>query len=222
MSYAGRMKVHGDYYRDGYAHLEKLVPAAVAQDFLAQIKSSLENAEVPLEGFMREGVMLKRPALEIYAHQHKPLLTFLYGLTPTMCELTQRELLPTYSYFRVYRAGDVCWVHSDRFACEHSLSLTLAYSDGKPWSFEIGKKRLTHAEPVETTFQEDEYSAIDMGVGDAILYQGVYYRHGRVQPNPNRWSAHIFLHWVDGNGHFKDCAFDGKANTTPVDFQLSA
>lgn len=215
------MKVHGDYYANGYAHLERLISPPVAHEFLTQIKASLDSSEVPLEGFMREGVMLKRPALEVYGYQHKPLLSFLYGLTPIMSELTQRDLLPTYSYFRIYREGDVCWVHSDRFACEHSLSLTLAYSEDKPWSFEIGKKRLTHVEPVETTFQEDAYSAVDMKVGDAILYQGVYYRHGRVKPNPNRWSAHMFLHWVDSAGHFKDCAFDGKASTAPIDFQIN-
>lgn len=216
------MKVHGDYYANGYAHLENLVPAPVAHELLTQIKTSLDGSEVPIEGFMRDGMMLKRPALEIYGYQHKPLLSFLYGLTPIMSELTQRALLPTYSYFRVYRETDVCWVHSDRFACEHSLSLTLAYSDAKPWAFDIGKRRLERVEDTETTFRDDAYSTIDMGVGDAVLYQGVFYRHGRVTPNPNRWSAHMFLHWVDSNGPYRECAFDGKANTAPIDFQINA
>jgi len=215
------MKVHGDYYRDGYAHLEQLIPRAVAHEYLAQLKSSLDDSNVPLRGFFREAQMLKRPALEVYAYQHKPMLAFLWGLTPTMCELTQRDLLPTYSYFRVYREGDLCWVHSDRFACEHSLSLTLAYSDSKPWSFEIGRNRLTHARPIETTFQEDEFSTVEMAVGDAVLYQGVFYRHGRVTPNPNRWSAHLFLHWVDSRGPYRDHAFDGKATQQSVDFEFS-
>ncbi len=215
------MKVHGDYYRDGYAHLEGLVPRPVAHEFLAQVKASLEESKVPLRGFMREGMMLKRPALEIYAYQHKPMLAFLWGLTPSMCELTQRELLPTYAYFRIYREGDVCWVHSDRFACEHSLSLTLAYSDSKPWPFEIGRDKLAQVRPVETTFQEDAFSAVEMEPGDAVLYQGVTYRHGRVQPNPNRWSAHLFMHWVDGKGPYREHAFDGKANREIVDFDLT-
>ncbi|MGD9980881.1 MAG: hypothetical protein AB7H66_12585 [Hyphomonadaceae bacterium] len=215
------MKVHGDYYRDGYAHLEQLIPRAVAHEYLAQLKSSLDDSNVPLRGFFREAQMLKRPALEVYAFQHKPMLAFLWGLTPTMCELTQRDLLPTYSYFRVYREGDLCWVHSDRFACEHSLSLTLAYSDSKPWSFEIGRNRLTHARPIETTFQEDAFSTVEMAVGDAVLYQGVYYRHGRVTPNPNRWSAHLFLHWVDSTGPYREHAFDGKATQQSVDFEFS-
>jgi hypothetical protein len=163
------MIAHGDYHRTGYAHLAGLVARPVAHEFLAQLKASLAESRVPLRGFLREGQMLKRPALEIYAQQYKPMLAFLWGLTPTMNQLTQRELLPTYSYFRVYRENDVCWVHSDRFACEHSLSLTLGYSDNKPWSFEIGRDRLTHARPVETSFQEDAYNTVDMQVGDAVL-----------------------------------------------------
>jgi hypothetical protein len=197
-----------------------LVPRAVAHELLAQLKTSLENTNVPLRGFFREAAILKRPALEIYGPQHKPLLAFLWGLTPTMSALTGRELLPTYSYFRVYREGDVCWVHSDRFACEHSLSLTLAYSDGKPWSFEIGRDRLQRVPPVETTFGEEPHHSIVMQPGDAVFYQGVHYKHGRVTPNPNRWSAHVFLHWVDSAGPYRSHAFDGKPTQGAVDFDL--
>jgi len=215
------MKVQGDYYKNGYAHIEGLISRPVVHEFLAQLKASLDESSVPLQGFMREGMMLKRPALEIYAHQYKPMLSFLWGLTPTMNQLTQRELLPTYAYFRVYREGDVCWVHSDRFACEHSLSLTLAYSDNKPWSFEIGRNPIARVEPVETTFVDAPFSEVEMQVGDAILYQGVTYRHGRVKPNPNRWSAHVFLHWVDSAGPYRNEAFDKKITFGSVDFELS-
>jgi hypothetical protein len=43
------------------------------------------------------------------------------------------------------------------------------------------------------------------------MYRGVNHRHGRIEPNPNRWSAHLFLHWVDANGPFADQAFDHVA-----------
>lgn len=216
------MRVLGEYHRDGYAHLEGLITRPVAREFLAQLKASLDESRVPLHNLMREGQMLKRPAVELHDHQYKPMQTFLWGLTPIMSQLTRRDLLPTYSYFRIYREGDLCWVHSDRFACEHSLSLTLAYSDDKSWAFEIGRDRLTHAKPVETTFQDDPYNTIEMAVGDAVLYQGVSYRHGRVTPSPNRWSAHMFLHWVDSAGPFSQHAFDGRATRGgAVDFNIN-
>jgi hypothetical protein len=50
-----------------------------------------------------------------------------------------------------------------------------------------------------------------MSAGDAVMYRGVNHRHGRLDPNPNSWSAHLFLHWVDPNGPYADHAFD-RAN----------
>ena len=90
------MKVHGDYYRDGYAHLQGLMSRPVVHEIVAQLSASLKESEVPLSAFMREGMMLKRPALEVYAQQYKPMLTFLYGLTPIMNELTKKESAPRY------------------------------------------------------------------------------------------------------------------------------
>lgn len=214
------MKIHGDYENAGYAHLEGLMPAAVAQQLLAQLKDSIDQSGVA-QDMVRAAPPLKRPALELYAYEYLPLLSFLWGLTPTMCAVTRRALLPTYSYFRVYREGDVCRVHSDRTACEHSLSLTLAYSDGKPWAFEIGRARIEQAQSIADDFAESDVSSIVMQPGDAVLYQGVHYRHGRVSPNPNRWSAHMFLHWVDSAGPYRDQAFDGRASHAPVDFSFS-
>ena len=49
-----------------------------------------------------------------------------------------------------------------------------------------------------------------MGIGDAVIYNGINYLHGRVNPNPNRWSAHIFMHWVDRAGSYARYAFDEK------------
>ena len=63
--------------------------------------------------------------------------------------------------------------------------------------------------------------AMAMGVGDAVAYRGVDHRHGRITPNPNAWSAHLFLHWVDPDGPFADQAFDGAGEPKPVNFTFS-
>jgi hypothetical protein len=174
---------------------------------------------------MAQCPQLKRPAVELYGYQYKPMLTFLWGLTPAMCEVTGRNLLPTYSYFRAYQQDDLCYVHSDRHACEHSLSMTLAYSDGKSWTLDVSQHRGgERAAPITKDFAGQSYSSVRMQPGDAVLYQGVHYRHGRVTPNPNRWSAHMFLHWVDADGPFKAQAFDGKSaqGPEPADFGVQA
>ena len=216
------MKVVGSYRDNGYALLQGLIPPEVALAFLQALRRDMGPGSIPLSGVRDYPNLLRRPAFELYGHHYPPMIFFLWGLTPIVSELVGRELLPTYDYLRVYRRGDVCHAHFDRYSCEHSLSLTLAYSDGHPWDLEIGKPR--HAEPsaqVDESFGAEPRSALTMAAGDAVLYQGVHHRHGRTRPNPNAWSAHLVLHWVDRDGPYREHAFDGQADPTPVDFAFS-
>ena len=187
------MKVIGNYQEDGYAHLQGLIPPEVARAFLHGLKQDIGPGPIPLSKVESHPNLLRRAAFEIYGHHYKPMLFFLWGLTPIVCQIVGRDLLPTYDYFRVYREGDVCRVHSDRYSCEHSLSLTLDYSDGEPWDLQIGKERTEPSARVDEDFGKEPYASIPMEVGDAVLYQGVHHRHGRMSPNPNGWSAHLFL-----------------------------
>jgi hypothetical protein len=216
------MNIQGSYQSDGYAHIQGLISAEVAEALLRQIKCDLPQAT---RQFITNAPIIKRTSIDIYASDYPPMLQFLWGLTPSMCELTGRDLLPTYDYFRLYRRDDVCRVHSDRDACEHSLSLTLGYSDDCVWPFEIGVEPILEAGPIEDDFGAAAFRTIAMRPGDAVLYRGVQHRHGRVSPNPNRWSAHLFLHWVDRNGPHAAHAFDtvarGSAGSNgKIDFDL--
>jgi len=215
------MKVIGDYWQSGYAHLEGLVPPEVAQAFLQSLKEDMGPGSIPLSRAPGHVNLLTRPAFEVYGHHYKPMLHFLWGLTPIVSQILGRDLLPTYDYLRLYRAGDVCRVHSDRYSCEHSLSLTLGYSDGRPWALEVETARSEPSAQVDAGFGEGARAAVAMAVGDAVLYQGVHHRHGRTRPNPNRWSAHLFLHWVDRDGPYREHAFDGQVKRAPVDFSFS-
>jgi hypothetical protein len=215
------MKVIGSYEDDGYAHLRGLVPVEVAQAFLQRLKLDIGAAPIPLSRADGHVNLLNRPAFEAYGHLYTPMLYFLWGLTPIMEQVVGRPLLPTYDYLRLYRRGDVCKVHSDRYSCEHSLSLTLGYSDGKPWALEVETERSEPSAKVDEGFADRPRSAVAMAVGDAVLYQGVHHRHGRTVPNPNRWSAHLFLHWVDREGPYRDHAFDRQMKPAPVDFSFS-
>lgn len=215
------MKTVGDYDRDGYAHLQKLVAPEIARAFLQGLKQDIGDASIALSRVTSHPNLLRRAAFEIYGPNYKPMLYFLWGLTPIISSIVGRELLPTYDYFRIYREGDTCRVHSDRYSCEHSLSLTLDYSDGEPWALEIGRNRIEPSSRVDENFGDEPYGAVQMAVGDAVLYQGVNHRHGRMTPNPNGWSAHLFLHWVDREGPHREQAFDGNGNPTPVNFSFS-
>lgn len=216
------MKVNGDYQGRGYAHIEGLIPAEVAEAFLRQLKGDLPQLT---HQFITNAPIIRRTSIDIYCNDYPPMLQFLWGLTPAMRELTGRDVLPTYNYFRLYRQNDICRVHSDREACEHSLSLTLGYSDGEIWPLEIGDDPIDAPEDIVDDFGGKPFTSIGMRPGDAVLYRGVQHRHGRINPNPNRWSAHLFLHWVDRDGPHAAQAFDvmaapPAADGGKVDFDL--
>lgn len=215
------MRVIGDYHANGYAQVEELILEPVARAFMNEIKTALGEGPIPLSKHGDHPKLLKRAAFEAYGYHFRPMLFFLWGLTPIVSQLVGRRLLPTYDYFRIYREGDVCRVHSDRYSCEHSLSLTLDYSDGVPWDLEIETVRTEPSSRVEEDFGKASFAAVPMKVGDAVLYQGVHHRHARTKPNPNAWSAHLFLHWVDEDGPYRDAAFDGRGKLRKVDFSFA-
>lgn len=200
--------VSDSYRLEGYLPLPGLFPTEIVKAFFGRMKRDLAKEGRPLETFSVRGSLFNEEAIEVYAYQHAPILNFLWGLTPYISHAVGCDLLPTYAYFRAYQKGDVCRIHSDRAACEHSVSLTLAYSDDEPWELSVAKNGTFDSRPVADHFEEEAYNTVTMKPGDAVLYQGIKHRHGRLKPNPNNSSAHLFLHWVDRNGPFADQAFD--------------
>jgi hypothetical protein len=208
------MKVHGDYDGAGYAHLERLMPPEVTQALLNQFWRDLLDGKLPV--LFKRNELLTKPAMELHGSHSAAITTFLWGLTPAMSELTKCDLLPTYAYFRLYQKGDSLRVHNDRSACEHSLSLTLGYSDGEVWAFDVGHDEAAANAGHAEDFGEESFSTIAMLAGDAVLYKGIRRRHGRLTPNPNEWSAHLFLHSVDRAGPYTAHAFEGWPDAPTV------
>lgn len=204
------MKVEGDYKKDGYATIRGMIPPEVAANLFRQLQMDLSADGKSFLTFAKQNNLSRHQTSDISGHFYRPLTTFLWGLTPIMEELTGADLLPSYDYFRIYQKDDICRVHSDRPSCEHSVSMTLAYSDGVTWPLEVGSIRVSEEDPYTETFGDEPFSAVEMQPGDAVLYRGMNLRHGRTMPNPNRWSAHLFLFWVERGGEFEQHAFDAK------------
>ena len=203
-----RMNIEGDYATDGYAVLRGLIPPELASMLFKQIQMDLEASGKNFNAFAQKHALVENPTIELSGHFYRPLTTFLWGLTPIMSQLTGKELLPSYDHMRIYHEGDHLRVHSDRPSCEHSATLTLYYSDGKPWPIEMGTQRVSGEDSYTEDWGDEPYQSVEMQPGDAILYRGTELRHGRTQPNRNKWSAHLFLFWVERDGEFKEHAFD--------------
>ncbi|ANY21218.1 hypothetical protein A6F68_02728 [Tsuneonella dongtanensis] len=210
------MRVEGDYRKDGYATIRGLIPPEVATNLFKQIQIDLANAGQSFANFAKSHQLSINQTVDISGHFYRPLTTFLWGLTPIIGELVGADVLPSYDYFRIYQKGDVCRIHSDRPSCEHSVSLTLAYSDNQPWALEVGSERVTEEGPCTDDFGDEPFSSVEMQPGDAVLYRGINLRHGRSRPNPNGWSAHLFLFWVERGGEFEQHAFDLQRLTSEL------
>lgn len=216
------------YGRDGHVVMKSTAPLDVAGRMLGLISVNLMQPGLAERFLVRPGrgrptVNLK-PSYEFYGANAPLVLGFHWGLTSRMCELTGKRLAPTYSYFRTYQKEDVCTVHTDRPACEHSMSMSLAYSDDIVWNLDIGTRKCDQAamarNPLSSDFGDEPFLSVRLDPGDALVYKGIDYRHGRTTPNPNRWSAHVFMHWVDIDGPHADWAFDRRPGAGVIDFSF--
>src|SRR5207253_8639312 len=180
------------YAANGYALLPHFFTPLVLEVFHGKLQADLNLKGDPK--FVSRTALLTKPALEVYSRLYAPMAAFHWGVTPAVANIAGCELIPSYAYFRVYQQGDVCLVHSDREACEHSLSVMIELSDGQPWPLCVGTTLIEQGPaPVEADFGGDEFVSLPMSAGDAVMYRGVDHKHGRLQPNPNRWSAHLFM-----------------------------
>lgn len=216
-----RAQQAADYDAHGAVLISGLMSPEVAANMTGEIQKVIAQVGAPLLAAPRVGV---KPAYEVYGYRWWPMASYHFGLTAVMETLTGEKLLPTYSFFRSYQNEDICRIHADRAACEHSLSLTLAYSDDTPWALSVEKAALEKAQYFKAG-QADDYNGgprIDfpMQPGDAVLYKGVAHRHGRLDPNPNRWSAHMFLHWVSADGPYSGEAYDGRSLPGAAEFNF--
>lgn len=202
-------QIADEYNTKGRALLEGLIPPEVASNLTLEIQKVIAQVGPKLLAAPRIG---NKPAYEIYSYRWMPMTSFHWALTNHMQAIVGAELLPTYGFFRSYQKGDICRVHADRMACEHSMSLTLAYGEDKPWALSVEDKPLTPEQYFNAGQEQDyggnAYSDFAMQPGDAVLYKGIEHRHARLAPNPNNWSAHMFLHWVEKDGPYAGEAYD--------------
>ena len=195
----------------GACMLRGMVAPEVCQALLKQLWSDLCQKDV--QTCYPDNDILLKPALEIHGDDYIPIAHFHWGVTSAVSEMTGADLLPSFSYFRMYVGGDICRIHSDRPASEVSLSVTLAYGDDKPWPFSVATTPVARPGMMNLSdeFGDEPFATFIMQPGDAVLYAGSTHRHGRIEPNPNEWSAHLFLQWVTRDGPNQQWAFERSA-----------
>jgi len=136
--------------------------------------------------------------------------TLLMFMIPIMKAKTGMDLVPTYSYTRLYEKGNKLRRHKDRPSCEISTTLHLG---GDPWPIFL--------DPSGQDFVIDEFKEIhkpgapkgiqvDLKVGDMLIYSGCELEHWR-EPFQGNICSQVFLHYNHANGPFaKTNLFDKR------------
>ena len=115
--------------------------------------------------------------------------TLLMKMLPVMKKETGLDVVPTYSYARMYKKGDELKKHKDRPSCEISTTLNLG---GDPWPIFL------------------ENNKVMLETGDMLIYEGCKLEHWR-EPFEGDNCGQVFLHYNNVNGQFKDLnIFDGR------------
>jgi hypothetical protein len=116
-------------------------------------------------------------------------------LLPQVAEASGLQLYPTYSYFRVYKHGDVLAPHLDRPSCEVSVTISVGYEGNAVWPLWIERQRAP--------------TAITLDPGDGMLYRGTELRHWR-EAFDGTEATQLFLHYVDRDGPNREWKFDRR------------
>jgi len=128
-----------------------------------------------------------------------------------MKEITGLNLMPTYSYWRLYKNGDVLKRHKDRPSCEVSTTLCLGYDINNLKDKKENWEKYNWPMWVdETCGFGNKGVPIHMNPGDMIVYRGTIVEHWR-EPFLGNNHAQVFLHYNDIDGPFKqNCVFDAR------------
>ena len=166
------------FNKHGAVHVTKLVPPDFYKFFThvlmrhADLKENQGDPQIP-------------NAKAILDHEY--MFETLHELYWDVLEgIVGEELLPTYAYARLYSNGDVLEKHTDRPACEVSVTIQLGRSHHYAWPIYMGGMRF------------------DMAEGDGVIYKGCDIEHWRDKCDgpDGYYSGQVFLHYVRKNGPY--------------------
>jgi hypothetical protein len=113
--------------------------------------------------------------------------TLLIKIKPLMEKHIDLNLVPTYSYMRLYKNGDELKRHKDRPSCEISATLNLG---GDIW-------------PIYLESFDKKNIKIILKQGDMLIYSGCELEHWR-EPFKGFVCCQVFLHYNNINSKFSD------------------
>ena len=125
-------------------------------------------------------------------YDHVPFLELLVEKANHISNICGERVLPTYCYARVYQQHAVLKRHSDRPACE--VSVTCNLGSDKEW-------------PIWIVTPNGEEVSVELGPGDGMVYYGCVAEHWR-DMFLGTCCKQVFLHYVKSRGDNQPFYFD--------------
>ena len=132
-------------------------------------------------------------------YNYLPFLEILCQKCPEVSIAIGETVLPTYTYARVYKNGAVLEGHTDRNACE--ISLTVNLDGDQEW-------------PIWIETPDGKEVRVSLNPGDAMIYLGCTARHWREEYKGD-WYTQCFLHYVRSRGDKVHAVFDSETKNKP-------
>jgi len=181
-----------NFAKNNYLFVKDLVPSVFANFLFNVVRLRRTRHSNPNEpGFFElSGVQGVQVPGSFTSYGCAMFDQILLDLQPKVEELTGLKLIPTYSYNRLYITGDKLPKHTDREACEISVTLALGH---------IGGENKVFVQDVN-----GEGVGYNLEPGDAIIYRGIDVAHWRELYNGIAL-ANSFFHYINKDGpHTKE------------------
>jgi hypothetical protein len=186
-----------DFEKNGYVLIRNVLDKEVLRYYRNKTKvleeelnKNLVNKNINKKYYYND-CMVEQSLCSYKSKFSQSLLSHLKSLVEV---IVNKELYPTYSYLRIYFNGATLLKHTDRSACEYSVSVCI-YNDKEPWDFNV------------------ESNGVDVQLklleGDIVIYKGKEIPHWRNKYEGNE-QIQFFLHYVDKNGKYADLKDDNK------------
>tara|TARA_R110000823_G_scaffold312097_1_gene438547 strand:- start:231 stop:842 length:612 start_codon:yes stop_codon:yes gene_type:complete len=118
-------------------------------------------------------------------------------LTPIYSQISGKNLVPTYSFYRKYFQTNILEKHSDRPSCQYSATIQIDSSKDESW-------------PIWVQSKNNQDIECNSKIGDIVFYKGEEVLHWREELK-YEYSSHLFLHWVDKDDpSYKEFWWDGR------------
>tara|TARA_B100001063_G_scaffold30957_1_gene24000 strand:- start:445 stop:1305 length:861 start_codon:yes stop_codon:yes gene_type:complete len=202
------------FEENGWVKIEKYIDTNMANllyhhiQLEAQRLAYFEDNSIEADNNIH-GTFTDNQAAGDFSKYGDPIFDALLSLgTEKLSELTGKDLIPTYSYHRLYTMGTELKRHKDRPSCEISTTLCIGYDNSNvdaskypdwDWPMYVGPKdgeKGTDGMPIH------------MKPGDMLIYRGDVVEHWR-EPLWGQNHAQVFLHYNEKDGQY-NIPYDGR------------